>query len=81
MTAKSAHRPFRPGRSRHAEWPDGSFVRCGICGAWLELRTTVPVIETLNSRSVRRWDYQCADHAPFGGHSYYEAAEPGVAAA
>jgi hypothetical protein len=51
-----------------------------MCVGRLELRSITPAIIEHQGRWFRRWDYQCADHAPFGGQSYYEAAEPGAAA-
>ena len=68
--------PFRPGRSRYAADPDGRPVGCGLCGAPLELRSSIPVLEqTSDGRWVRRYDYQCPDHAPAGGCAYYELLE------
>ena len=72
--------PFQPGRSHRAEWPDGTFVRCGMCGAGLELRSTRPVLEERSGRWFRRWDYDCADHGGSAGTSFYEPATDDEAA-
>ena len=79
MTAQIARRPtqpFWPGHSLFAYRPDGSFVRCGMCGGRLELRSTNPAIIEIQGRWVRCFDYQCADHGFSGGQSYYEPASP-----
>ena len=80
MSARMTRLPFQPGRSRRAEWPDGTFVRCGMCGGRLELRSTNPAIIEIQGRWVRCFDYQCADHGFCGGQSYYEPASDDEAA-
>jgi len=83
MTAKIARRPIQPFRSGHSLFayrPDGSFVRCGMCGGRLVLRSTNPAIIEIQGRWVRCFDYQCADHGFSGGQSYYELASDGEAA-
>ena len=80
MSARITRFPFQPGRSRRAEWPDGSFARCGICRAWLELRSTRPALVERDGRWLRRWDYDCADHGGSAGQSFYESASPAEAA-
>ena len=84
MTAKIARRPiqpFRPGHCLFAYRPDGSFVRCGMCGARLELRSTNPAIIEIQGRWLRRFDYQCADHGGSAGTSFYEPASDDEVAA
>ena len=83
MTAKIARRPIQPFRSGHSLFayrPDGSFVRCGMCGGRLVLRSTNPAIIEIQGRWVRCFDYQCADHGFSGGQSYYEPASDDEAA-
>ena len=80
MSARITRFPFQPGRSRRAEWPDGSFVRCGMCGAGLELRSTRPVLVERDGRWFRRFDYDCADHGSSAGQSFYESTSPAEAA-
>ena len=80
MSARMTRLPFQPGRSRRAYRPDGSFVRCGMCGGRLQLRSTNPAIIEIQGRWVRCFDYQCADHGFSGGQSYYEPASPAEAA-
>ena len=83
MTAQIARRPtqpFWPGHSLFAYRPDGSFVRCGMCGGRLQLRSTRPALEERDGRWFRRFDYDCADHGGFAGQNYYEPASPAEAA-
>ena len=80
MSARMPRLPFQPGRSRRAEWPDGSLVRCGMCGGRLALRSTRPVLVERDGRWFRRFDYHCADHGFSGGQSYYEPASDDEAA-
>ena len=83
MTAQTTRRPLRPfwpGHSFFAYRPDGSFVRCGMCGGRLELRSTNPAIIEIQGRWVRCFDYQCGDHGGSAGQSYYESASPAEAA-
>ena len=83
MTGQIARRPiqpFWPGHSLFAYRPDGPFVRCGMCGGRLELRSTRPALEERDGRWFRRFDYQCADHGGFAGQNYYEPASPAEAA-
>ena len=70
MSALITRLPFQPGRSRRAEWPDGSIARCGMCGGRLELRSTRPALEERDGRWFRRFDYDCADHGGFAGQSF-----------
>ena len=83
MIAQIARRPtqpFWPGHSLFAYQPDGTVVRCGMCGGRLELRSTNPAIIEIQGRWVRCFDYQCADHGFCGGQSYYEPASDDEAA-
>ena len=80
MSARMTRLPFQLGRSRRAEWPDGTVVRCGMCGGRLELRSTNPAIIEIQGRWVRCFDYQCADHGGFAGQNFYEPASPAEAA-
>ena len=76
MSALITRLPFQPGRSRRAEWPDGSIARCGMCGGRLELRSTRPALEERDGGWFRRIDYQCADHGGSAGQNFYEPASP-----
>ncbi len=83
MTAQIARRPtqpFWPGHSLFAFRPDGTLVRCGMCGGRLELLSTNPAIIEIQGRWVRRFDYQCADHGFSAGQSYSEPASDDEAA-